>query len=75
MWKEEEHGATRVNHERTRQLLRVLPGDAAAGDRARTIASACPFCMTMLTDGLRDQGCDTIATRDVAELLLESVTP
>ncbi len=86
MWKEEEHGTSRVNHERARQLLRVLPGDghaagAPAGSAAsgpgcaRTIASACPFCMTMLTDGLRDQGHEDVATRDVAELLLASVAP
>lgn len=76
MWKEEEHvyadrggpAAGKVNHERTRQLLKVLPPSGP-----RTIASACPFCMTMLTDGLRDQGHEDVEQLDVAELLLKSV--
>ena len=69
MWKEEEAGRTRINHERTRQLLTVLPG----GDGPRTIASACPFCKTMLTDGLADQGHADVPQQDVAELLLAAV--
>lgn len=95
MWKEEEpirrpgsrEGDGKVNHARTRQLLRVLPSPppAAANDTratndvgaashaARTIASACPFCMTMLRDGLRDQGHEDVAQLDVAEILLKSV--
>lgn len=90
MWKEEEHtrrpgsreGDGKVNHARTRQLLRVLPSPAPAGTTngagsangaARTVASACPFCMTMLRDGLRDQGHEDVAQLDVAEILLKSV--
>ena len=69
MWKEEEPTSReKVNHARTNQLLKVLPGDGP-----RTIATACPFCMTMLTDGLRDQGHDDVRQLDIAELLLESV--
>ena len=71
MWKEEEHGTARVNHARTNQLLRVLPSN---GD-GRTIASACPFCKTMLSDGLTDQGHDTVRQLDIAELLWEAVQP
>jgi hypothetical protein len=38
-----------------------------------TIASGCPFCMTMLTDGLKNKSLeDTIAQMDVAELLERS---
>ena len=44
MWMEETRG-TRINAERTRQAL-------ATG--AATVATACPFCMTMLKDGLSD---------------------
>lgn len=77
MWKEEEHvrrpgsreGDGKVNHARARQLLRVLPD----GGRPRAVASACPFCMTMLTDGLRDQGHEDVQRFDVAELLLRAV--
>ena len=43
MWMEEQN-KDRVNVKRTLQLLDT---------GAKTIASACPFCMTMLTDGLK----------------------
>lgn len=77
MWKEDEPvrdatapaGAGKVNHARTRQLLRVLPSNG----KPRAIASACPFCKTMLSDGLADQGHADITQSDVVELLLRSV--
>ena len=63
-FKEEEEGEERVNSKRTLQLL-------AAG--AETIASACPFCMTMLTDGLKAEDKDEeIDQVDLAELLARS---
>src|SRR6185295_8245109 len=46
MFKEEENGSTRINFERTREAL-----DTGAG----LIASACPFCNTMLTDGVKHE--------------------
>jgi Fe-S oxidoreductase len=61
----EEHGEKRVNVKRTLQLL-----DTGAS----TIASGCPFCMTMLTDGLKSQEKeDSIKQKDIAEILAESV--
>ena len=61
----EEHGEKRVNVKRTLQLL-----DTGAS----TIASGCPFCMTMLTDGLKSQEKEeTIKQKDIAEILAESV--
>jgi Fe-S oxidoreductase len=61
----EETGGTRVNKKRTLQLLET---------RADTIASACPFCMTMLTDGLKGEDKDEeIRQLDIAELLAEAV--
>jgi Fe-S oxidoreductase len=57
----EEQNDDRVNVKRTKQLL--LTG-------ADTIASACPFCMTMLTDGLKAESKDEeVRTLDVVELL------
>jgi Fe-S oxidoreductase len=63
-FKEEEHGEERVNVRRITQLLET---------RADTVASACPFCMTMLTDGLkaRDKE-EEVAQLDLAELLARS---
>ncbi|HMQ15682.1 MAG TPA: (Fe-S)-binding protein, partial [Phycisphaerae bacterium] len=77
MWKEEEHavreeskyGNGKVNHARARQLLNVLPSNG----QPQRVASACPFCMTMLRDGLRDQGHEDVIQEDIAELLLRSV--
>jgi Fe-S oxidoreductase len=61
----EEQGEKRVNVKRTLQLLDT---------GATTIASGCPFCMTMLTDGLKAQEKEeTIKQKDVVELLAESV--
>ena len=60
----EEQNTTRVNVKRTLQLV-----DTGAS----TVASACPFCMTMLTDGLKDQNLEEkIQQMDVAELLEKS---
>jgi Fe-S oxidoreductase len=64
MWMEEQ-GQERVNNKRTLQLLDT---------GATTIASACPFCMTMLTDGLKKQDKDEeIGQRDIAEILAEAI--
>lgn len=60
MWKEEKVGK-RVNIERTEQAL-------ATG--ADTIAVACPFCMTMIEDGVKSQNKEeTVKVMDIAELI------
>lgn len=65
MWKEEEKGTVRVNVERTRQAI-------ATG--ASTIASNCPFCMTMLTDGVKEHGMEnSMEVLDIAELVAQSM--
>lgn len=63
MFKEEEPGSERVSALRTTQLLATAP---------QAIASACPFCMRMLTDGLADKGREELPQLDIAELLLEA---
>ena len=66
MWMEEQN-QNRVNVKRTLQLVDT---------GAKTVASACPFCMTMLTDGLKSQSLeDKIKQMDVAELLDLSCAP
>jgi Fe-S oxidoreductase len=65
----EEQNQNRVNVKRTLQLVDSLSG--APG--SKTIASGCPFCMTMLTDGLKSQNLeDKVQQLDVAELLEKS---
>jgi len=66
MWMEEHHG-TRVNVERSRQAI-------ATG--ATTVATNCPFCMTMLSDGIAaEDNSEQLRVLDLAEMLLEAVTP
>jgi Fe-S oxidoreductase len=61
----EEHDGKRVNVERTEELM-------ATG--ASTIAVNCPFCMTMMTDGVKSADkADDVKVRDVSEILLESL--
>lgn len=70
MWKEEEHTSReRVNHARSRQILNVLPSNGK-----RAVATACPFCKTMLSDALRDKGHEDVSQLDIAELLWRSVS-
>lgn len=62
MWKEEA-GTTRVNVERSRQAIET---------GAEVVAVGCPFCKTMLVDGVNDHGKgDSVKVKDVAELLYE----
>jgi heterodisulfide reductase subunit D len=65
MFKEEEKGTTRVNFERTGEAL-----DTGAA----VIASACPFCNTMLTDGVKHgEKEETVKVMDIAELIAASI--
>ena len=64
MWMEESIG-TRVNEERLRQAQEV---------GADTIATGCPFCMTMIGDGAKSTGQeDKVQVLDIAELVLQSL--
>ena len=64
----EEHIGKRINHERV---------DEALATGATTVATACPFCRVMVTDGVNDRqeaaGREGVDVRDVAQLLLESL--
>lgn len=64
MWMEETEGR-RVNLERTDQALAVRPD---------VIGTGCPFCMTMLTDGVKERGVgENTKVKDIAELVLEAL--
>jgi len=61
MFKEEEKGKHPVNMERTEDVLET---------GAFIVASACPFCTTMLTDGIKlKEKEDDIQVLDIAELV------
>jgi heterodisulfide reductase subunit D len=65
MFKEEEKGEVRVSTERTNEAI---------GTGASVIASACPFCNTMLTDGVKaSEKEDNVKVMDIAELIAESM--
>jgi Fe-S oxidoreductase len=75
MWMEERLG-TRVNENRTEEALRTL--DSAGRNGHDAIATGCPFCRIMLTDGLTAKQASGSAPEstevlDVAQLLLEAV--
>ena len=64
MWMEEKEGK-RINIERTEEALSTNAG---------AIGTACPFCMTMITDGVKAKGAsERVEVKDVAELLWEAV--
>ncbi len=61
MFKEPESGDKDINVERTEQALETQP---------EIIAAACPFCNTMMTDGVKSKEKeDSIAIMDIAELI------
>ena len=61
----EETEGKRVNIERTEEAINT---------GAKTIASACPFCMTMLTDGIKaKEKSEEVKVKDIAEIVLESL--
>jgi Fe-S oxidoreductase len=76
MWMEEKIG-TRINGNRTEEALATLTAANGQGG-THAIATGCPFCRVMLSDGLTAQQADgaapeTTEVLDVAQLLLESV--
>ncbi len=67
MWMEE-HIGKRINHERV---------DEALATGAATVATGCPFCRVMVTDGVNDRqeeaGRSGVEVLDVAQILLGSL--
>jgi Fe-S oxidoreductase len=65
MFKHEEKGSKRVNTERTEEAL--------ATD-ANIIAAACPFCNTMLVDGVKEkQAENNVQVLAIAEIIAEAI--
>ncbi len=63
MWMEEKEGK-RINVERAEELL-------ATG--ADALAVACPFCMTMITDGVAAKSSD-VPVYDISEVVAQRLT-
>ena len=65
MFKEEEAGTNRVNFDRAEQALET---------GASIIAANCPFCTTMLTDGVKNKEKeDSVKVMDIAEMIAMSM--
>jgi heterodisulfide reductase subunit D len=65
MFKEEEPGNVRINIERSHEAIET---------GANIIAAACPFCNTMLTDGVKNEEKENeVAVLDIAELVAASI--
>ena len=64
MFKEPENGAQDININRTEEALALKPD---------IIATGCPFCNTMMTDGVKavDEGAAQV--KDIAELIAENI--
>lgn len=63
MWMEE-HLGSRINEKRVEEAIKT---------GANVIATACPFCLTMLDDGVKAKESDQIQVLDLAEVLLKAV--
>lgn len=65
MWKEDEPGNKRINVERTEETL---------GTGAGIVAVNCPFCLTMMEDGVKaKERQDDVKVFDLAELILNNL--
>ena len=64
MFKEPENGSQDININRTEEALKLKPD---------VIATGCPFCNTMMTDGVKavDEGAAEV--KDIAELIAENL--
>ena len=63
MFKDAEPGNKEINIERTEQALETKPDIIAAG---------CPFCKTMMTDGVKNKTQVQVKVKDVAEMIAEA---
>lgn len=65
MFKEDELGDKRINIERAEEALST---------NANIVAANCPFCITMITDGMKAKDKqDDVMVMDISEMILQSV--
>ena len=65
MFKESEKGNQEINIKRTEEAINT---------NAKIIAAGCPFCNTMLSDGLKSQDNSNVSVLDLAEIIDESTS-
>jgi len=64
MWLEEKTGS-RINQNRAEEIIQT---------KADTVCVACPFCMTMISDGLKSKQREDIRVRDISEIVAEALS-
>ena len=65
MFKESEKGNQEINIKRTEEAINT---------NAKIIAAGCPFCNTMLSDGIKSQDNSNVSVLDLAEIIDESTS-
>ena len=65
MFKEPEKGLQDININRTEEALSLNPD---------IIATGCPFCNTMMTDGVKSVNEGAASVMDIAELIAENIS-
>jgi Fe-S oxidoreductase len=63
VWMEEHRGA-RINQTRVEHVMET---------KSDTIAVACPFCHLMMADGVNEKSIEGVKTRDIAQLIADSL--
>ncbi len=67
-------GARMFMEERTGKKVNIERTEEALGTGADRIAVACPFCMIMLDDGVKEKGADEqVKVSDISMVLLEAI--
>jgi len=65
MWKEDEPGAKRINAERVEEALST---------GAEAIVANCPFCITMLSDGITaKEKQESVMVYDLSEMIVQNI--
>ncbi len=66
MWLEEQKAGERINVMRTEQAMAT---------QAKTVATACPYCLQMFQDGIKTKAVEeTLKVMDISEILIERVS-
>jgi Fe-S oxidoreductase/nitrate reductase gamma subunit len=66
MWLEEQKAGERINVMRTEQAMAT---------QAKTVATACPYCLQMFQDGIKTKAAEeTLKVMDISEILIERVS-
>ena len=61
----EEKIGTRINQARTEQALKT---------KANLVGTACPYCLTMLGDGIKEKGLEeSMSAFDLSELVVQAM--